>query len=253
MPHYYTPTGEPAHFQSNKSKGGNRPTTLADAKKLSLLPGVTTILDLLRKPALERWLIQQAVMAVCTAPDVPGEGLDAKITRVLDTEGQQDEESRIARDRGTEIHSALEGAFNGQSVAGAIAPWLDPVLAFFANRPAASLSTEQILIGDGYGGKCDLQEIPEHGEQWIWDIKTAKKLPEKGAWWEHRMQCAAYAKARQQNGQTIRTGNIYISTVEPGKFVVCEHGDWWPAWEAFACLRDYWYLANGIERKEQNN
>ena len=53
--HWYSRTGEPMHWVKRASGEGTRPTTLADARKLDLLPSVTTILRTLDKPPLNRW------------------------------------------------------------------------------------------------------------------------------------------------------------------------------------------------------
>ena len=62
--HWYTKDGTPAYTQlvaSGKRKGLDRPTTLRDARKLSLVPSVTTLMNLMDKPALTHWKIKRAV------------------------------------------------------------------------------------------------------------------------------------------------------------------------------------------------
>lgn len=241
MSHYYQPDGTPAHFAGPNG----RPTGPAIARKLGLLPSVTTILnDVLRKPGLERWIIQQNLLAVLTAPDLPGEAIDTKVTRILETERQQDQESKVAMDRGTKIHEALEFWFghtdNSKDHLDMI-PWIEPA-AKAIEAYGTVHAVEKVLVGDGYAGKCDLiQECP--GGFRLWDWKTCKKLPEKGAWNEHRIQTSAYARAfdllfsgtPESVRPSIDTGNVYISTVDCGKFVIHEHEPW-PATYANAFL-----------------
>ena len=59
--HWYdSATGEPRH-EIPKAKGdGMRKPTIADARKLKLLPSVTSILKVIDKPALTTWKIEQA-------------------------------------------------------------------------------------------------------------------------------------------------------------------------------------------------
>ena len=264
--HWYCPvTREARHFITKRDGSGNRPTTLRDARVNGWVPSVTTILKCIDKPALRDWITRQAVMAVVTAPDVPGESLDAKIVRVLETERQQDQESQMARDRGTEIHAAIEALLGGHGVSANILPsadilpWVLPAFQDISAR-GKTLHVEHIVIGDGYGGKVDLiQEAPQD-TIWIWDWKTTKKLPEKGAWPEHRLQGAAYASAfywgnSEDVSVNIRTGNIYISTVDPGAYVICEHAGFWAEVyrEGFAPLVKVWqwmnnYVPNGPAR-----
>lgn len=253
MSHFYSQTGEPMHFAAP----GGRPTGPATAKKLGLLPSPTTVLsDVLRKPGLERWIITQNLLAVITAPDVLGEAIDAKVERVLVTEKQQYQESAKAMDRGTQIHEALEAWFKhgrNETVAALetlrvdTLPWI---------RPAAEAieaygkvhAVERVLVGDGYAGKTDLiLEAPAYW--WLIDWKTTKsKLPSK-AWPEATIQASAYAHAWCDNGlrQSIRTANVYISTVDCGKFIICEHDDWRPVYSnAFLPLLTCWKWLNGF-------
>jgi len=215
------------HFVPRAKGDGTRPATLGDAKKLSLFPGVTSVLDrVLRKPALEKWLIQQAVLAVTTAPDVQGEALDAKIVRVLETEGQQKEESKLAMDRGTEIHAALENAIAGREVELSMLSWIKPALAEVRGL-GELVATEKIVVGPGFAGKVDLLMRTPTGLL-VLDYKTTKKLPDKGAWPEHRLQLAAYGGALTRQGEHVTgVGNVYISTVEPGAYKLCA----WPNWQ----------------------
>lgn len=249
--HFYWPDGRPCYEVENKSKGGMRPTTVGDAKKLGLLPSVTQILKILHKQALVDWLIEQACLALMTTPRLPNEPDDAFVQRVLHTERVQDQESQKARDRGTEIHAALEDLFCGKPISSEIEPWVRP--AFEAVCKYGELGgTEKVLVGDGYAGKCDLIQLfdkPPIKHWWIWDWKSAKKLPDPakgGAWSDHKLQAAGYAAAFQkQSNLAIHTGNIYISTMEQGKFVICEHESWFKAYDAFAALVKVWQWQNG--------
>jgi hypothetical protein len=216
------------HFVDKAKGGGQRPTTIADARKLNLLPSVTTVLDVLAKPALTKWLINQAVDAILTSERKEGETLDEFKDRVLVIEAQQDRESEKARDRGTEMHDALEKYLGGkpEEVSPEILPWIQPAATFILAR-GKIVATEKVLVGDGYAGKCDLVlEVNEEIE--IIDFKTTKKLP-KEAWDEHVLQCSAYAAAyaNTEKGDVFETGNLYISTVDQGQFIFCPHGFAW--------------------------
>lgn len=242
MGHWYTKDGTPCHEQPKKAGGGMRATTLADARKLNLLPSVTTILDdVIRKPALEAWKARQAVMAVVTAPDIPGESLDDKITRVLDTENQAGEEAKQARDLGTEIHDALEKALTLKMNDVATWNYVEPVYHYLQTLQCKEYKTEFTIVGDGYAGRCDLATI-DNEKVTLWDFKTTKKLP-KEAYTEHSLQLAAYAQAYyySNNSAKLSTGNIYISTTEPGQFVVCMHEGWVEAFNnGFEPILRYW-------------
>lgn len=245
--HYYTQTGEPAHFVPKKDGSGNRPTTIADARKLNLLPSVTTVMRCLAKPALIDWIVQQNVLAAVTTPRLDGESLDDFVKRIMDKDAKA--ETDAARDRGTEMHAALELLFQGRGaeVASEILPWVQPAYEAISKR--GSMATiEAVVIGDGYAGKVDLQQLQNDGWLWLWDWKTTKKLP-KEAYSEARLQLSAYAEAICVSGKLepsqIRTGNVYISTTEQGKFVICEHGDWQETYErGFKPLLTLWQFLN---------
>lgn len=251
--HWYTVTGEAMHFVPKKDGSGNRPTTLADARKLNLLPSVTTVLRILNKPALIDWMIRQAVYAVTTAPDIAGENLDSKITRVLETERQQDEESQKARDLGTDMHNGLEALFSGERIDDELRPWIEP--AYVELRPRSiSHHAEITIVGFGFGGRVDLvQETPE---SWmITDFKTTKRLP-KSAWPEARLQLAAYAKIWQNSHpeKPVRVQNVYISTQDCGSFVVHETENWQREYnEGFAPLVKVWQHLNQYYPKQNGS
>ncbi len=254
--HWYYTDGRPCYELPKKDGSGMKVPTLADARKLNLVPSVTSILRILHKQALVDWLIEQACLAVLTSPRQDGEELDKFVYRVLHTERVQDEESKAARDRGTEMHAGLESLSLGEKISEDLMPWVFPAFQAVSMRGKPK-AAEWIVVGDGYAGKVDLiQEQPETGDIWLWDWKTAKKLPDPskgGAWSEHRLQLAAYAQAwwlmgtgdQSQKG-TIRTGNVYISTVEQGKFVICEHDpDWSSVYSrGFLPLVMHWQWAN---------
>lgn len=255
--HYYALDGTPMHTVPKKD-GTPRNTTIADARKLNLLPSVTQVLKILDKPSLRQWMIRQAVYAVTTAPDVPGESLDDKIVRILDQEAQQDEESQIAMDRGTQIHAALENYFLSNPVDPEMMTWVGPCAQSVCGR-GQLVTCEKVLVGKGYAGKVDLiLECPTH---WlILDWKSCKKLPEKGAWLEHRLQAAAYAAAyynkflmsdMEKWNKPIRTANAYICTIDPGQFIICDHDpDWQKAYQVFDHLLQAWCYINSYTPKQ---
>lgn len=256
--HWYSVSGESVYEVPKKDGSGNRPTTLADAKKRNLLPSVTGIVGLLDKPALVTWKQEQSALAVLTTPRQEGEELDKFVYRVLHTEKQQDQEAKIAADKGTLIHDALAAYFQGQPVADDLLQWIDPP--FQHIWPAGEyVTSEIILVGDGYAGMADL--LQDHPDYWkITDFKSTKNLPTKEPWPEHRLQLSAYAKAFQlklilagEPVKPIKVSNVYISTIEPGQFVEFDHGDWGPTYTyGFAPLVTHWQWANNHIPKQPN-
>jgi len=251
MSHFYDPkTGEPKHFVTTKDGSKLRPSTIADCKKNGWYPGVTTVLNCISKPGLERWKTTQNLLAVLTAPDVPGEGIDAKVERVLSS-GQQDEEAAKARTLGSDLHAGMEALFSGGRCDEELRPWIEPAYLEVKKLCPITVYTEFVLVGDGYAGKSDLiAAVGAYGaNNYIVDFKTCKKLPDK-AWPEARLQLAAYAKAWQMKMTCAgdpNTMSVYISTVDAGKFAIFINPPWQKDYEeGFAPLVKHWRWANGF-------
>ena len=242
--HWYTKDGQPMHFVPRASGSGTRPTTIHDARKLGLVPSVTKVIgDVLRKPGLEKYMIEQAVLAVVTAPDRRFETLDQKIYRVLEEEGDAD--AKAARDRGSAIHEALELRLSGQPCRADIEPWIAPAIPDLQALGHVE-SIEKVVIGDGYGGKVDLIIKSPEGIIVI-DHKTARKLPEKGSWFEHRLQLAAYAAAIDKQQPVSMVGNMYISTLVAGERKLYTWPDWQNDYVLFRYVLELWQAMNNYE------
>lgn len=250
--HWYYPDGGPAYELPKASGNATKAPTLADARKLNLICSVTTYLKVLAKPGLESYKIEQACLAVLTSPRKEGEELDAFVKRVLQVEQQQRQDAAQAADRGTAIHAALEAHFNGQPVFEDMKQWIMPA-AEAVSKYGTIVATEKVLVGDGYAGKTDLL-LESDSCFWLVDWKSARKLPDPrkgGAWFEHRLQLAAYAKALSDklagsSTKPVRTMNVYISTEKAGEYVICEHDEWERAYaEGFAPIVTHWCFANG--------
>ena len=261
---FYLPTGEPFYeVPYADPKKGMRRATLADARKVGALPGPTTILKVLAKPELQSWLIEQAVLAVLTTPRKRNlatgsfESDDDFVNRVLKVEKIQDQERDIAATRGTAIHAAMEAYFTGQPVPEEMKAWIMPAAKAICEH-GTLVCSEKVLIGDGYGGRCDL--ILENTDFWqIWDLKSTKKLPEKGSWMEHVIQLSAYAAAwkimvlnSDLAKKHIQTFNCYVSSIEPGKFIIWKNPDGWieDYEEAFVPAMKLWRRLNNYYPKQ---
>lgn len=255
--HWYSTTGEACYEVQGKSTGKPRPANLGDARQRNLLPSVTTILQVINKPGLELWKQEQVALAIITATRLPGEKDDAFAKRVLQEEEQHKQEGKKAADLGKRIHESIDNYFGGTPTEKGLEPYIMPAI-FELEKFGNVIDVEKTLIGFGYAGRTDLlQQADQEAEEIlrIWDIKSAKKLPEKGPWHEHKLQLAAYAEAQElelrlaaPEGKKIPRiicANLYVSTTEPGKFVVWEHEDWKGTYKyGFKPLVDYWQWAN---------
>src|SRR6185369_1021896 len=79
--HFYTRAGEPAYTIVGKN-GVERNTTLRDARKLDLVPGVTSIIRCAAAPGLEAWKQDQLLLAALTLPRLDGESEKSWLSRV---------------------------------------------------------------------------------------------------------------------------------------------------------------------------
>lgn len=233
--HWYDRSGAPV-YEIRAQAGHLRPVTLRDARKLQLLPGVSSILKLEHQPGLERWKIDQALMAALTLPRIEGESLDAFKTRCSVDMGAQ---AKAARERGSHLHAALQGYYEGRRVFAADEPFVRPVIDFLHGRCAGVEWKPERSFGCplGYGGKVDLT-CPEVVVDY--KFKDFDAIPKKGFGYpEHGMQLEAYAHGLGYP-QALKL-NIFVSSTVPGLIspVIWDHPD---EWEAFLCLLRLWKI-----------
>lgn len=240
--HWYAKDGSPAYTVLAKN-GEPRSTTLRDARKLGLLPSVTTIIKCAASPGLEAWKLNQMMLAALTLPRAEGESEQSFIARV---QADSKEHARMAAERGTEVHADIEGYFEG-----------------LAKEPSAySLAVDKALderFGDldwnaeksfatpgphGFGGKIDLHSTD--GDGVVIDFKTKEftsdTLDKAAGYEEHMMQLAAYRIGLGL--PNARAANVFVSVTEPGLVVVNEwsQDDLLRGWRMFEALKTYWYV-----------
>lgn len=244
--HWYTRTGDPAYTVKAKD-GSDRPATLRDARKLGLVPSVTTIIGCCAKPGLEVWKIDQAVMSALTLPRIDGESSDSFVVRVkVDAK----ETARKAAQKGTDIHAALQGYLQNEPmvpeyekhVIGACEE-LDQAIGLEWDCFLAEKSFAHQL---GFGGKVDLFGT---SPDFVIDFKTKEFGPDTDlkTWDEHAMQIAAY---RHGLDFTQARGAIcYVSVTHPGLARVVEipKDELLKGWRMFYSLLHYWKAKAGFE------
>lgn len=191
--HWYDiSTGAPRYQVLTADGKRMRQTTLADARRLALVPSVTGIMDVLAKPALNRWLFNNGCRASEAMPRKEGESDEAWFAR-LDAEARRPGEE--AADTGTTIHNALEAYFKREDGVTPSEAWwthckaTDAVLRerFGEVEWEAERSFAHPL---GFGGKCDLS-----APGLVNDFKTKPRIEagKRYAYDNHPMQLAAYA------------------------------------------------------------
>ena len=243
--HWYTRNGEPM-YQIEGANGKIRNTTLRDARKHDLVPSVTTILGVAAKPGLEKWKMQQVLLAALTLPKRDGESETDYLDRILDDSKEQ---AKAAADVGTQIHAAIQQHYEDKpkyQFAEYVAGCDREIYRFFGDHKWVC---ERAFAHElGYGGKVDMfTESPEDSKVGIiLDVKTKEFFdPDKvDAYDEHLMQLAAY---RVGLGMTrARCANVFVSRGIPGMTKIIE---WSPddlerGWSMFARLLEFWQLKN---------
>lgn len=238
--HWYLPSGEP-FFEVKAKNGQMRPVTLRDARKVGAVPSVTTVLKIVAKgELLERWIIDQAILAALTVPRVQNELEESFLERV-----RQDAVAQVeaAADEGTRVHAAIERYFRH----GQVDPkYVDTVL-------AVKDEIERLFPGvndweleqtfaheDGYGGTIDLHSkkacitLDFKGKDG--DVSDGSKRLA----YEQHYQLAAY-----QRGKQIGRGlgvNLFFSRDVPGKVAshIWTEDDMDDGWEVFRCALALW-------------
>jgi len=238
--HWYAKDGAPMYTVTGKN-GEQRSTTLRDAKKMGLLPSVTTIMKAAASPGLEAWKLNQMMLAALTLLRADGEGEESFIKRI---QADSKDHARKAAERGTQVHTAIEQFFDGQINANDL-PYLEPVYKAvnntFGNLMWAvekSFATES-----GFAGKVDIHS--RDGEGVVADFKTkeftSESLEKVAGFDENVMQLAAYRHGLKL--PLARCANIFVSVTEPGLVVVKEwtQEELARGWAMFDALKTFYY------------
>ena len=245
---YRSEDGQPQYTVKAKD-GSDRPTTLRDARKLNLVPSVTTVMKIAAKPGLDVWKNEQLLLAALTLPRVEGETEKEFIARVvLDSKST----AKAAAERGTRVHESIEAWYRGvrpvehDDIAKGVE---EAIFAHFKTHPFQKWETEVSFSHPlGFGGKTDLFTRPDESAPVgiMLDAKTKEFGPddEVPAYDEHLMQLAAY---RIGVGMPhARCANVFASVSNPGLVKVKEWSEeeLRRGWAMFQALLTFWQLKN---------
>ncbi len=269
--HWYAQDGLPMYTVIG-ANGKERDTTLRDARKLNLVPSVTTIMSGAAKPGLDQYLQKQLLDAVVSI------GVHDSDFWRQSVVAKSKEHSQNAATKGTAIHDALEHYYlteefkKGDSPlikSQTLGPSISVVTVYYNWEEVLTPVIELLKFEfgdiqwepersfshkDGFGGKVDMSHITnnfldrdEHQvyhNNVILDFKTKdtddikKMIPYD----EHGMQTAAYAVGL--GIPNAKRYNLFISTQVPGLLNLTGSTDFDRDWGMFRSLLDYWQLKN---------
>jgi len=253
--HWYKPDGTPLHQVQKADGSGMRDTTLADAKKLNLLPSVTGITDIVAKPALMNWKAGQVAAAAFASPPTGEETLEYYTERIINASHTQ---VAGAADLGSKVHDALEKLLTEgpDAVPESMWPYVGPVVEWKKQAKITYDKIEKVLVSVeyGYAGRCDVLGYDTDGGPVVIDYKTRKTKPKQVCkpYDTQGMQLAAYAVAHYGEAMLphVKAYNVYISTTEIGRVDGYQHQSLVPHWEAFKAAAILWSHIKGYDPRQ---
>ena len=238
--HWYDRAGNPV-WEVTGAKGQKVKPDLRHARKLGLLPGVSSINKCAAAPALLRYFVKQAILSALTLPRDP---MDTEDTYLAKIEVDSNERGRKAADRGTAIHAAIQDGIQGKPPSEEFWPYVKAVRDCILKHCGEQKWVAEQSFGHvaGYGGKADI-----HCGDWLLDVKSKDAAdmddPDKRLVWDdHPQQLSAYRR-----GLLIpkaRCANVFVSREEPIIVRFCEHSteDLERGLEMFDALLYYWQV-----------
>lgn len=184
--HWYTPEGKPRHTRDN-----GKPTTLKDARVEGLLPSVTSILNVISKPALESWKVEQGILSALRLDRLESESMDSFAKRIV---ADMKVATSVAATFGTKVHHVLEQ----YNIDGSIPDEDDEVYLWFVEyKPwfdeniTKVHQAERVLVNEqhGYAGTVDLVADHVTWGRCVIDFKTqgVKRSPRFYETWIYQL------------------------------------------------------------------
>lgn len=243
--HWYTRDGEPMHTIIG-SNGKERATNLRDAKKLSLLPSVTSILSYLANPTLDSWKQRQVLMSALTLPRNPIETENDFAARIIEDSKRQAKEAAAWGTKFHHIAYCVNTAQADYGVLNGMDAWARVYEEWYGANIVRTRAAETVLVDGetGFAGTCDfLGEHQEHGSV-IMDYKRQDVKDGKPSFYSKWLyQLAAYRHADKLDSTCI---SCVVSCNEPKLyFKVWTEEEVARGWEVFKALCKVWQAEKG--------
>ena len=244
--HWYQQDGQLVD-QVTLKNGKQAKPSLRHARELQLAPGVTTIIKEAAAPGLERWKINQSVLAAMTLPRIEGKSSEEFLARVSKDAA---EHGKQAAEEGTRIHAAIESFYRGDSFDMAYTLHVEGVrdlLGKHCGDQASQWLPESSCVSTlGYATKADL-----HSFDWVIDFKgkdgDQTELDAMKTFDQHDMQLAATRAALEpQIKAHPRCAIVFVSRTHPGacSFAEIPETKLVRGMAMFAALLTHWQVRN---------
>ncbi len=265
--HWYTAEGLAQHKVERATGTGLRNTNITDARKLGLLPSVTSVFKVSAKPQLERWKTSRIVEASMNHKPAEGENLESYTRRLEDF--MYDPVSDAAK-LGSYGHDAIDRSFEGTPVPPELLAIINPFFAWLKEKGMEVTEREKTLtnLEEGYAGTVDLMftwgpKGQRSQNQGILDFKFKDTIDKKKGKPkkifipdDYGMQIAAYGVAAYGedwlDNPNALAANVILSTTEPGRMEVKKWDDLRRHYEGFKALLGYWIYCNKYNPRKQN-
>jgi hypothetical protein len=218
--HWYKKDGTPC-FEVPSADGTKMvKTTITHARKLGLVPSVTTINGLLAKPELNNWIQEQLLLSSLTSERGLNETEQEYIKRIID---DSREHSINAMGYGTAVHAFCEMTLSKQvpddtSFLDLISTETKEAIVKFFGQFDKVIETEKSLANDKYAGTMDAI-VEMGGDLYLIDFKTQNTKKGEFVYYDEWLyQLMAYKRlATEKLGLTnLNLANICISSNELG-------------------------------------
>ena len=242
--HWYDAEGRSAHVIIG-ANGKERNTTVSDARKIGLLPSVTSIIGILDKPQLTSWKIEQAIMSSLTLPKEADETLEEYARRVVK---DSKESTTKAAEHGTKMHTEMENILLGRacSTDEVLKPYIETFKKWADANIEKTYWCEKGLVGAGYAGRCDAYVRLKGIGDAIIDLKNRKVNPKYDPFYD--TDCAqlwAY-RAAAENPQCACI-SVVLASNDPSslKTKTWEDEELYQAGIAFCAMQKVWAWVKG--------
>jgi hypothetical protein len=245
--HWYTEDGKSAHVIIG-ANGKERNTTVADARKLKLLPSVTSVLGILEKPNLTAWKVEQAILSSLTLPRNDGEDLTDYAKRCV---ADSKESTTKAAQHGTDMHLEAENILLGRehSKEPTLQPYIETFKKWAKENVVKTYWCEKALVGKGYAGRCDaLVELRDIGTAVI-DLKNRKYNPKYEPFYSESdcPQLSAYREICKEEKPELACVSVVLPSNDPTRILTkqWDEEELVESFEAFKNLLKIWSWLKG--------